>query len=87
MHVINECGAWERQGLDVDYDKIINREDAHELVPTGEVEFVSGNHVSTYAARARGDTWALGPARRSASQRQGQARCRQAGRAVPVLQE
>ena len=58
MHVINECGAWERQGLDVDYDKIINREDAHELVPTGEVEFVSGNHVSTYAARARGDTWA-----------------------------
>jgi hypothetical protein len=27
-------------------------------VPTGEVEFVSGNHVSTYAARARGDTWA-----------------------------
>ncbi|MCZ6496131.1 MAG: ABC transporter substrate-binding protein, partial [Alphaproteobacteria bacterium] len=58
MHVINESGAWERQGLDVDYDKIINREDAHELVPTGEVEFVSGNHVSTYAARARGDTWA-----------------------------
>ena len=58
MHVINESGAWERQGLDVDYDKIINREDAHELVPTGEVEFVSGNHVSTYAARARDDTWA-----------------------------
>ncbi len=58
MHVINECGAWERHGLDVDYDKGINREDAHELVPTGEVEFVSGNHVSTYAARARGDTWA-----------------------------
>ena len=24
---------------------------------SGEVEFVSGNHVSTYAARARGDTW------------------------------
>ena len=58
MHVINESGAWERQGLDVDYDKGIGRDDAHELVPTGEVEFVSGNHVSTYAARARGDTWA-----------------------------
>jgi ABC-type nitrate/sulfonate/bicarbonate transport system substrate-binding protein len=58
MHVIQECGAWERHGLDVDYDKSINREDAHELVPSGEVEFVSGNHVSTYAARARGDTWA-----------------------------
>ena len=58
MHVVNECGAWERQNLEVDYDKGINREDAHKLVPTGEVEFVSGNHVSTYAARARGDTWA-----------------------------
>ena len=58
MHVINECGAWERHGLVVDYDKGINRDDAHKLVPTGEVEFVSGNHVSTYAARARGDTWA-----------------------------
>ncbi len=58
MHVISESGAWERQGLDVEFDKIISRGDAHELVPTGKVEFVSGNHVSTYAARARGDTWA-----------------------------
>jgi ABC-type nitrate/sulfonate/bicarbonate transport system substrate-binding protein len=58
MHVINESGGWERQNLDVDFDKIINREDAHDLVPTGEVEFVSGNHVSTYARRAQGDTWA-----------------------------
>lgn len=57
MHVIAESGAWERNGLDVEYDKIIGRDDAHELVPKGEVEFVSGNHVSTYAARARGDTW------------------------------
>jgi ABC-type nitrate/sulfonate/bicarbonate transport system substrate-binding protein len=57
MHVIQESGAWERNGLSVEYDKIIGREDAHKLVPTGEVEFVSGNHVSTYAARARGDTW------------------------------
>ena len=57
MHVINECGAWDRQNLDVDFNKKIGRDDAHELVPTGEVEFVSGNHVSTYAARARGDTW------------------------------
>jgi ABC-type nitrate/sulfonate/bicarbonate transport system substrate-binding protein len=57
MHVINETGAWERNGLKVDFDKIISRGDAHDLVPTGEVEFVSGNHVSTYAARAKGDTW------------------------------
>ena len=39
------------------FDKIISRGDAHDLVPKGEVEFVSGNHVSTYAARAKGDTW------------------------------
>lgn len=57
MHVIAESGAWERQGLSVDYDKPIDRASAHKLVISGEVEFVSGNHVSTYAARARGDTW------------------------------
>jgi len=57
MHVINESGAWERNGLSVEYDKIISRGDAHDLVPTAQVEFVSGNHVSTYAARAKGDTW------------------------------
>jgi ABC-type nitrate/sulfonate/bicarbonate transport system substrate-binding protein len=57
MHVIAETGAWARQDLDVDYQRVISREDAHELVPKGEIEFVSGNHVSTYAARARGDTW------------------------------
>lgn len=57
MHVINDSGAWERNGLNVEYDKIISRGDAHDLVPKGEVEFVSGNHVSTYAARAKGDTW------------------------------
>lgn len=57
MHVIQESGAWERNGLSVEYDKIISRGDAHDLVPTAQVEFVSGNHVSTYAARAKGDTW------------------------------
>ncbi len=57
MHVIAEIGAWERHNLNVDYERQINREDAHELVPKASVEFVSGNHVSTYAARARGDQW------------------------------
>jgi ABC-type nitrate/sulfonate/bicarbonate transport system substrate-binding protein len=57
MHVIAESGAWERHDLDVDYQRQINREEAHELVPKAQVEFVSGNHVSTYAARARGDQW------------------------------
>jgi ABC-type nitrate/sulfonate/bicarbonate transport system substrate-binding protein len=57
MHVVNECGAWDRQRLSVDYAKEISRGDAHKLVPTGQVEFTSGNHVSTYAARVRGDNW------------------------------
>ena len=57
MHVVAECGAWERQNLSVDYDKKISRSDAHKQIPTGEVEFTSGNHVSTYAARVKGDNW------------------------------
>ena len=57
MHVVNDCGAWDRQNLKVDYDKKISRSDAHKLIPSGEVEFTSGNHVSTYAARVRGDNW------------------------------
>ena len=32
MHVINQSGAWERHGLVVDFDKIINRDDAHEEI-------------------------------------------------------
>ena len=27
------------------------------MVPSGEVAFVGGNHVSTYGHRARGDSW------------------------------
>jgi ABC-type nitrate/sulfonate/bicarbonate transport system substrate-binding protein len=57
LHVIAASGGWQRQGLDVDYDRQISSSDAHRLVPTGEVEFVGGNHVSTYAHRARGDSW------------------------------
>ncbi len=57
LHVIAESGSWEKHGLDVNYDYQISSTDAHRLVPTGEVEFVGGNHVSTYAHRARGDSW------------------------------
>jgi ABC-type nitrate/sulfonate/bicarbonate transport system substrate-binding protein len=57
LHVIAESGAWERHGVDVNYDFQISSSDAHSKVPTHEVEFVGGNHVSTYAARAHGDTW------------------------------
>lgn len=57
MHVVQECGAWDRQNLTVDYDKEISRGDAHKLVTTGDVEFCSGNHVSTYASRLKGESW------------------------------
>ena len=57
LHVVNDSGAWERHGLRVDYDKEISRDDAHHLVSSGQIEFASGNHVSTYAARAKGDNW------------------------------
>jgi ABC-type nitrate/sulfonate/bicarbonate transport system substrate-binding protein len=57
LHVIAESGAWEKCGLDVNYDWHISSSDAHHAVPLGEVEFVGGNHVSTYGRRARGDKW------------------------------
>lgn len=56
-HVIAKSGSWEKHGLDVNYDYFISSADAHADVPTGKVEFVSGNHISTYGARARGDQW------------------------------
>ena len=56
-HVIAQSGSWEKHGLDVNYDYFISSADAHADVPTGKVEFVSGNHISTYGHRARGDEW------------------------------
>jgi ABC-type nitrate/sulfonate/bicarbonate transport system substrate-binding protein len=57
LHVIAESGAWEKYGVDVDYNFQISASDAHKKIPAHEVEFVGGNHVSTYAARAHGDSW------------------------------
>jgi ABC-type nitrate/sulfonate/bicarbonate transport system substrate-binding protein len=57
LHVVAESGAWEKYGLDVEYDKKISSRDAHDFVLKGDVEFVSGNHISPYAKRARGDNW------------------------------
>jgi len=57
LHVVAESGAWERHGLDVNYAFKISSKDAHRQVPTGDIEFVGGNHVSTYGKRARGDNW------------------------------
>lgn len=57
LHVVAESGAWEKQGLQVEYDYFISSEDAHKNVANGSVEFVDGNHVSTYAKRTHGDRW------------------------------
>lgn len=57
LHVVSESGSWAKHGLEVDYKSYISSEDAHRDLPTGAVEFVGGNHVSTYAHRARGDNW------------------------------
>jgi ABC-type nitrate/sulfonate/bicarbonate transport system substrate-binding protein len=57
LHVIAESGAWEKHGLDVDYNRYISSSEAHRGVSSGEVEFVGGNHITTYAQRAHGDNW------------------------------
>src|SRR5260370_954667 len=57
LHVISESGSWAKHGLDVNYDYQISKSDAHRAVSSGEVEFVGGNHISTYGHRARGDKW------------------------------
>jgi len=57
LHVIAESGAWEKYGLDVEYNKRITSGDAHDRVMKGDVDFVGGNHVSPYGHRARGDKW------------------------------
>jgi ABC-type nitrate/sulfonate/bicarbonate transport system substrate-binding protein len=57
LHVVSESGAWAKHGLEVNYDYQISKADAHTAVANGEVEFVGGNHISTYGHRARGDKW------------------------------
>lgn len=57
LHVVGESGSWEKHGLQVEYDYFISSEDAHKNVANGSVEFVGGNHVSTYYKRVQGDKW------------------------------
>ena len=57
LHVIAQSGSWEKHGLTVEYDRPISSHAAHDAVTSGAVEFVGGNHVSTYGHRARGDNW------------------------------
>ena len=57
LHVIGQSGSWEKHGLRVEYQKHITSSRSHDAVLKGEVEFIGGNHVSTYGHRARGDQW------------------------------
>jgi ABC-type nitrate/sulfonate/bicarbonate transport system substrate-binding protein len=57
LHVVAESGSWAKHDLDVNYNFPIMKNDAHRMVASGEVEFVGGNHISTYGHRARGDDW------------------------------
>lgn len=57
LHVIHDSGSWEKHNLRVEYDNYIGPDEAHQAVAKGEVEFVSGNHCSPYAARLKGDRW------------------------------
>ena len=57
LHVIAESGSWEKYGLNVDYRNHIGSVASQEGIKSGDIEFVSGNHVSTYGLRARGSDW------------------------------
>ncbi len=57
LHVIAESGAWAKYGLEVDYDRKIGSVDSQRGIASGDIEFVGGNHVSTYGLRARGNDW------------------------------
>jgi ABC-type nitrate/sulfonate/bicarbonate transport system substrate-binding protein len=57
LHVIAESGSWEKHGLQVDYDRKIGSVDSQKAVASGDIEFIGGNHVSTYGLRARGIDW------------------------------
>jgi len=57
LHVVAQSGSWAKHGLDVNYNWQIAKSDAHKAVANGEVEFVGGNHLSTYGKRVRGDKW------------------------------
>ncbi|HEX9445864.1 MAG TPA: ABC transporter substrate-binding protein [Candidatus Binatia bacterium] len=57
LHVVQESGSWAKNNLEVEYDYFISADDSHKLVAKEEVQFVSGNHLSPYAARVKGDPW------------------------------
>lgn len=57
LNIVAESGSWKRQGLSVDYNFYVGPQEAHDLLRSGKVEFISGNHITPYIARATGDDW------------------------------
>ena len=57
LHVVAESGAWEKHGVEVEYDRHISSTDSHKDLTSGAVNFVGGNHVSPYGHAARGSDW------------------------------
>lgn len=57
LHIVAESGSWKRQGLSVDYDFYVSPQEAHEMLRSGKAEFISGNHITPYISRAKGDDW------------------------------
>jgi ABC-type nitrate/sulfonate/bicarbonate transport system substrate-binding protein len=57
LHVVAGSGAWAKYGLEVNYDFQISMPDAHRAIANREIEFIGGNHISTYGDRARGGKW------------------------------
>ncbi len=55
LTVVHKGGFWEKQGLDVDSTSFIELQETHASLQSGAVDIVSGQHVSTYGARARGE--------------------------------
>jgi ABC-type nitrate/sulfonate/bicarbonate transport system substrate-binding protein len=41
----------------VEYDFYVDPEEAHQLLKTGKVQFIGGNHITPYIKRATGDDW------------------------------
>lgn len=55
LEVIDDSGAWENHGLNVDSDRqIVESDDAKDALLRGGIDFVGGNHLSPYAERTRG---------------------------------
>jgi ABC-type nitrate/sulfonate/bicarbonate transport system substrate-binding protein len=57
LNIVAESGGWKKQDLSVDYNFYVEPEEAHQLLKSGKVQFIGGNHITPYIKRATGDDW------------------------------